>query len=445
MGKLAQWTSFVFLQVFAFSLTVRAEQIPLKKVWNDISQTSPGIEAASLESQAAIEAKTRSSKHWLPRLYLDARTYQTNDPGTSFIGLIEQRSLDQNDFIPVAINNPDAELYTRGALGLDLPLYEGGMKSSQYELQTHLAVSQQYEADSVKLEQYSLVTRAYGSLGLLEQQKQKLLALKQIIDRLLKSYQIGVRSNPVGYSGLLGLKSLAYRIQGLLIQYEAQSNAYYSLLKEMGFRQDDWSPIFDDAISFTQRYFKNNTDDSSLKIQALKEKALVATEASNMEKARYRPRIGAFAETYIFNGTRDTANGYTAGLYLQWSIFNPADSGTYKEAHLKSMAAGKYSQAMTEKENAERQALEQSINALKDNIALLNESQKILNEQSQVAENLFRNGSINALQFVEVLNRRADLIISQTEAGLNLLDASSNRVLKNRFELPKELSQGKML
>lgn len=443
MGKIAQGTSIVFLQLIMFGFSAQAEQISLKKVWSEIFQSSPGFKAAQLESQAAVEAKDRTSKHWLPRLYIDARTYQTNDPGQSFFGLLEQRSLKQSDFNPDSINHPDAETFTRGALGVDLPLYEGGMKQAQYELQSHLALSQDHEALNMKVEQYSQVAKAYGSLGVLDQQKQKLLALKQVIDRLLKSYQLGSKSNPVGYSGLLGLKSLSNRIQGLLVQYEAQSKAHYQALNEMGFKDSNWSPLFDNSVSFIEKYFAvTSSESSSFKIDSMKEKSIVAQEASNMEKARFRPRVGAFAESYLFNGNRDSANGYTAGLYLQWSLFNPADYGTNKEAQIKSMAAQKYTEAMEQKEKAEKYALDQSIVALKQNISLLDDSQKILTEQSQVAENLFRNGTINALQFVEVLNRRVDLITQQADAGLNLLETSSNRVLKTHFELPQELSQG---
>ncbi|WP_415063065.1 TolC family protein [Bdellovibrio sp.] len=443
MSKIAQWTSFVFLQLMIFGLSAQAEQVSFGKVWNSISQTSPGLKAAELQSQAAVEAKDRAGRHWLPRLYLDARSYQTNAPGQSFFGLLEQRSLRQTDFNPDAINNPDSEVFTRGSLGVDLPLYEGGMKSAQVSLQNHLSQSQDHEAAGVRVEQYSEVAKAYGSLGLLEQQKQKLLNLKQIIDRLLKSYQIGVKSNPVGYSGLLGLKSLSNRVQGLLVQYEAQSRAYYVALKEMGYTENQWSPQAEETIVFVEKYLASHSEEASFQVESLKEKSMVAQEASKMEKARFLPRVGAFAESYIFNGSRDTANGYTAGLYLQWSLFNPSDYGTHKEAQIKSLAAQKYTEAMEQKERAEKLSLDQAIQALKANIRLLEDSQKILIEQSQVAESLFKNGSINALQFVEVLNRRVDLVTSQADAGMNLLQAASQKVLKARFELPQELSQGK--
>lgn len=416
------------------------DSLSLSNVWSSISTQSSAQKAANLQLEAANEAKVRASRHWLPRVYLDAKSYQTNDPGNSFFGLLSQRSLQQNDFSPDAINHPEAHIFTRGALGVDWAIYEGGMKDSQYSLQDHMADSQKKISLSVQVEQYSEVAKAYGSIGLLVQQKQKLLELSQMIQRLLKSYQIGVKSNPVGYSGLLGLKSLANRLQGLSVQYESQSQAYYAALHEMGLEHADWSPIFENSITFVDKYLSLKNGGVSFRSEANQDNSKVAVEAANMEKARFLPRVGAFAEGYLFNGSRDTANGYTAGLYLQWNLFNPSDAGALKEARLKSLAAEKYSQAMEQRERAEQKAMEQSIGALKSNLQLVIESQKLLSEQMRVTEVLFKNGSINALQFVEVLSRRADLIISQTEMGLNLIKSSSEGILKVHFEYPTEIS-----
>lgn len=444
MARQASYSSFVFICFVFTTLAASAEEVPFKQIWEEIFKTSPGFKAAQYEYESAEEAKYRAARHWFPRIYVDVRSYQTNDPGQSFIGLLEQRSLQASDFNPDTINHPEAEIYSRGALGLDLPLYEGGMKASQFSLQTHLSTSQINEANNVRAEQYAEVAKSYGSIGHLDQQREKLVSIKQIIERVLKSYQIGVRSNPVGYSGLLGLRSLNNRIAGLIIQYQAQVNAYYFAIEEMGFKSKKWTPVFEDSISFANKYFKSSNDKSSFKVASLKERALVAQESAEMEKSRFRPRVGAFAETYVFSGERDTANGYTVGLYLQWSLFNPSDYGINKESKLKSMAAEKYSEAVEQKENAEKKSLDQSISALTQNISLLEEGHKILIEQTQVAENLFRNGSINALQFVEVLNRRVDLITLQADAGLKLLDSTANKILKTQFELPHELAQGKL-
>lgn len=436
----------ILISVFLVqSVSVQAEDIDFPTVWKIISEKSHAQKATQLESEASATTQGRAARHWLPRLYIDIKGYQTNDPGSSFIGLIEQRAVESTDFSPDAINHPDQHFYTRGALGVDLPLFEGGIKVAEYKMQKHLATSKENEVFTVRNEQYSEVAKTYGSIAVLSEQKNKLLEMNKTLERLLRSYRLGVKSNPVGHSGLLGLKSLSNRLQGVLNQYGAQSEALYAVLNEMGLeRKTDWNPKFENVIKYTQQFMASESYVESTSSKSMKEKALASKEVSGMERARFLPRLGAFAESYVFNGNRATANGYTAGLYLQWNLFNPTDFGALKESKLRAAAAENFAEAVSQKERAEYQVLLKSSESLRANIELLNDSDKIMTEQVQVTENLFKNGSVNALQFVEVLSRRVDLIISQTDAQLSHIKTEADKILKTHFAIP-HVVEGKSL
>ena len=432
--------------ILNFANLASAETLSFSSAWSKVNEGSAAQEASKLQVETLKESQARASRHWLPKVYLDAKSYQTNDPGSVFFGLLEQRSLQQSDFNPDSINHPDSNTYTRGALGVDLALFEGGMKSSQVDMLKHSLAAQKSATSQIQIEQYSAVGLSYGSIAVLEQQKNKLQSLSSEISRMIKGYQLGSKSNPVGYSGLLGMKSLANRVSGLINQYESQSRAYYAALREMGLKDANWSPETMDSNTFIDRYFSKSTKESdalaSFKTESAKENVKASAEAANMEKAKFLPRVGAFAESYVFNGNRATANGYTAGIYLQWSLFDPSDYGGLKEAKLKSMSAAKYSEASEQQERAERAALSESIKSLRQNIDLLNDSHKLLVEQSKMTETLFKNGSINALQIVEILSRRTDLIAQQGEAELSLIKAGSQIVTKQNFDIAKQLSDG---
>lgn len=432
--------------ILNFASSAIADTLSFAAAWSKINEGSAAQDASRMEVEALTESQARISRHWLPKVYLDAKSYQTNDPGASFFGLLEQRSIQQSDFNPDSINHPDTHIYTRGALGVDLLLFEGGMKSSQVDMLKHSIAAQKNATSQIQIEQYSAVGLSYGSIAVLEQQKNRLQTLSTEISRMIKGYQLGSKSNPVGYSGLLGMKSLANRVNGLINQYEAQGAAYYTALSEMGLKDQKWAPELIDSVSFVDRYFSSSKQRSealaSFKVQSGKENAKVSEEAANMEKAKFLPRVGVFAESYIFNGNRATANGYNAGVYLQWSLFDPSDYGGLKEAKLKSMSAAKYSEASEQQERAERAALSESIKSLRLSIELLNDSHKLLIEQSKMTETLFKNGSINALQIVELLSRRTDLIAQQSEAELSLIKASSQIVTKQNFNIAKQLSHG---
>ena len=245
----------------------KAETLSFSTVWSQINNNSAAQQSSKLQTEALSEAQSRSSRHWLPRIYLDARGYQTNDPGASFFGLLEQRSIGQADFDPNAINHPESNVYTRGALGLDWAVYEGGIKSSQVDFFKHSVSAQKNATSQIQLEQYSAVGLYYGSIAIIRDYKLKLETLNSEVGRFIKSYQLGSKGNPVGYSGLLGLKSLANRLSGLLNQYEAQSQAHYAALGELGIKNQNWSPEVIDSNNFVSRYFLNFTANAVQGIQ----------------------------------------------------------------------------------------------------------------------------------------------------------------------------------
>lgn len=410
-------------------------------VWDQIQSQSAAIDASRLQEKAIGEAKDRASRHWLPQIYLDVKSYQTNQPGASFFGILEQGSVRQSDFNPDNLNHPESRTYSKGVLGLNLAIYEGGMRTALSNTQTRALNSQEKTTRQVQLDLYSMVSSSYASIAIIEQQKSKLLELSSEIEKFLKNYQLGNKSNPVGYSGLLGMKSLQNRLTGLLKQYEAQVNSYYASLKELGLNKSDWTPVIKDTLYFVDRYLTptNEEIDLSFKIQAIQENVKASEEMIKMERARFLPRVGAFIENETFTGNRDTANGYMAGVYLQWNLFNPSDFGTAKETRLKALSANQFLLASEQQERSERRALFESVKALRENINLLNNSYKILSEQSSVAATLFRNGSINALQIVEILNRRTDLIVDQMNTEMGLVKAASQLVTKGNFDLQKHL------
>lgn len=409
------------------SLANAAETLSFTEVWSQVRNSSATLAGSRLKVEASEEAVSRSERHWFPHVYLDAKGYRTNDPGATFFGLLEQRKVGNSDFAPDALNHPDSQTFTRGALGVDLPLYEGGMKKAQTEVFRHTAAAERLGASQIEVEQYGQTGAAYASIALFRKQKTQLRDLGAALSKLMGSYQLGQKSNPVGYSGLLGMKSVGNRINGLIEQLESQERAAFALLSELGVKRADWSPENVEAVAFAERFFPVAEGERGPSFRTLSGAAAVkaSEQAAVMERSRFLPRLGAFGESYIFHGDRETANGYSAGLYLRWNLFDPADYGSYKEARLKAAAAQRLQEGAQKQESADRFALAAAISALRMNIARLDDSDRLLAEQTQVSATLFKNGSMSALQFVEILNRRTDLIAQKTEAEYALLKSAT--------------------
>jgi len=422
--------------LFATEASSRAETLSFPKIWQQVDSGSAAEESSRLMMQSASEAKERASRHWLPRIYLDARTYGSNDPGAAFMGLLEQRSLQQTDFNPDSINHPGNHLYSRAALGLDLPLYQGGMGVAQVDVGGAAVAAKTEEAEQVRLDQYAEAGKAYASLAALDRGLKSLGEVQASVERLHKRYQLGTKSNPVGYSGALGMKALGQRLEALIQQYSAQKQAILAELREFGVAASSWSPEAIPAPAFADRYFELQAAPAgSHRLESLKSMAEMSEKSVALEKGKFLPQLGVFAEGYGFNGVRDTATGYSAGLYLRWSLFNPAEYGAVTEAKLKAASAERYAEASGQEERAELVGLRLSLQALRGNIGILQETEQVLREQANVTETLFKNGSINALQFVEVVSRRADLAVQQLEADLSFLKLSAQAFAKEKSDI----------
>lgn len=426
----------LLLTLFHFSSFGQQTPVSFLEVWAEIQKKSPVIEAQNLELDAAKTSYQRSRRHWVPQAYLDIKSYRTNDPGASFFGLMQQRSLVNTDFNPESINRPDAQTFSRGAVGLHLPFYEGGFKSAQADVLKHGLNSQEKLTLQSKRDQYAMALEMYGATMILNQQKSKLSDLYESTQKLVKKYQLGQKSNPVGYSGYLGLKSLVHRILGFQKHYQAMEQSYIGSLSEFGYKHNNWRPEVMSALNYVKIYSlsENDKSDVSYRAESMMDQVKAMENTVPMERARFLPRVGAFVEGYAFNGDRKTSDGYMAGVYLQWNILNASDIGAVHEAKSRVMAMEKKNQAYLEQERAERQSLIASIDSLKSNVDLINESYKNLQEQIKVTATLFQNGSISALQMTEVLNRQLDLILRQTEVEMSLVKSSAEIYRRQKSE-----------
>ena len=130
-----------------------------------------------------------------------------------------------------------------------------------------------------------------------------MLQLEKKLQSFIKNYQLGAKSNPVGYSGLLGLKSFSHRLKSFLNQYKAERDSYRSSLEILGWKSENWIPEYPGTVSFVQKYFpweeKVSTKDKSFAMQSMEEGVKSLQQVVPMEKSKLLPRAGFFAETKI--------------------------------------------------------------------------------------------------------------------------------------------------
>jgi hypothetical protein len=415
--------------------------LPFLEVMKKIEGHSPTLSAATASIEVSSIQLERAKRHWLPRVFVNARSFQTNDPALSFMSVLNQREIASPDFSPDSLNHPSSKFYHHISLGVDLPLYEGGSRQVKVTASEKLLESEKLSQVASSIELFAEAGQLYAALITLIHEQIELENLSSVIGTVINRYQIGSRTNPVGYSGLLGLKSLRNKIDGLIEQNRAKNQATRSSLSVLADNlPSDWVPESNLSIlGFLDNYFPNlntalnasKTDPTripsegkgSAAIQSLRLKADAADAAVAGHSVRFLPRIGLFGESALTRGDRATGSSATAGLYLQWSLFDPENSSVSQEARLTANIYKRQTEAMTERENISNAIANAKGVAAEKNLALLNSSSQLLTEQTEITRGLFQNGSINALQFIEVLSRRLDLINAQSETESALIDA----------------------
>jgi outer membrane protein TolC len=397
------------------------EDMDFRKIWSLVETTSPSLQAVRQEAQALEIAQARAASHWLPRVFAGGRAFATNDPGASFQYSLQQRQIGMADFVPASLNEPGSAAFEQLTLGLDLPLYEGGMRSAQAQAAKKGAEAKNWEAKAIWLKEYARAGENYAALLVLGEQNQQLKTLKDHVSGVLENYTIGSKSNPVGYSGLLGLKNLRNRVEGLLAENEAKISAKTNDLRAMASEIPmNWQPKPEQTRPFLARTFTQpQTENAPAAVLAARSGAEALEFAKDGEKARFLPRLGAFAQGDLYHGSRATATSYTSGVYLQWELFSAPNIGAVNQAGLQAAAAQARTVELQRKMQADHATALAAASATEKNLSLLDESAALLEEQTRTARNLFRNGSINALQLVEVLNRRADLLVHRADAQLS--------------------------
>jgi hypothetical protein len=290
-----------------------------------------------------------------------------------------------------------------------------------------LVKASEMEMKAKKSEEYAELGRQYGGVLLLSQNEALLFDLKKNLGKIISNYQVGSHNNPVGYSGLLGLKGVDNRIEGMLFEFDMKVSNSKKWIDTKTQTNDVWSPDLGQKLKDFLNSNLTHTSTASYSSMMLAQEFKVSTldNAKDMEKARYLPKVGLFAQNNLYSGSRDTATSQAYGVYLMWDLFNSDSYGRVDEANAKSMVGKSKLEAAKQEEKIMMDQLLESKITLEKNLVLLENTDGLLKEQTQNAMKLFRSGMLSALQLAEVINRRVDLIENKTKVETQYLDTYS--------------------
>ncbi len=435
-----------------------AESLSFDELWRNVEEHSLGRKAKQLEYKASEVAKERSDKHWLPRIYTDVRAYNTNDPALNLLGKLGQRSANDSDFSTASarvrpgnfldsnnqpyttlnsdsanlfakdtLNYPGSNTYSRGSLGIDLAIYEGGSGKTLSKIQEKRSLGLKLESEAMRDREYVNSALFFRGLQSIAEFRNRLQQIAKIESRFQSGYQLANKSNPVGYSGYLALKSLKNRLEAMDKECLVMGLEYKENLSVLsGMETNKILPISEELFSFVEKYFPNVSEHGySNYTKALSAYTEGESLKPDMEMSKFLPRVGVYSEANAYSGSRSTQTAYNAGFYVQMNLYNPKDIGAVDEAKLQAESLRNKLEENKNKEEALFKSLTNQESALRSNYTLIKESMKNQEEQVAYMQRLFQSGAVNAIQFAEVLNRSVDVAKNLLDIELNYIRVRS--------------------
>lgn len=408
-----------------------ATELSFDELWRQVQTNSQSLQAAQHEVHAGQLAVERAARHWLPRLTLTGQWFRTDDPTQIFFQNLGQRAIQQADFAPAQLNRPPSQDFRFSSLNLDFPLYEGGLKSAQLSLFTAMRAAAQLDAEARRSEDYVNLATRFGELLVAQDASAQLDELSAALRKVIASYQVGAKANPVGHSGLLGLRGVGLRIEALHLRARHHQKTAQDWMREKATLPSDWRPRLQGGLNgfLLEHLNESSPRESSSRLAAQRLRAQTLQELEKMESARLKPRLGLFAQGQHYEGARDTATATALGVYLAWDLFNPDSLGRAAEVRARRAAADAQLLAHGQDERLAVDKLLDARRTLQSGLRILEDSQALLEEQSRVAFRLFSAGLVSALQLAEVINRRVDLIEKRGETQLQFLEINGQLYL----------------
>jgi hypothetical protein len=412
------------LLFFTLTTSFALAQVSFDKVWNDIKNKSHNIKSFEQDLKLKELEKERSKRHWLPKLNLGYSNFQTNDPGSVFFNNLGQGAIENSDFSPNTLNNPDTERFSFTKLQIVLPIYEGNVKNNQNKMQNKLYEAEKHQLQANLNSEYAQALNDYVTIARIQYVQQELNNIEKRLNGVLQKYTFGSKNNPLGRSGLLGLKGVKQR---LVVTKNNLNSDQEHRLKILSYKSQ--TPIneitsIDNIISYldTKLPAKSTLKSTNLKANELKLEAYQL--APDMETARFLPQVNLFAEQNMYQGDRDDNQTQTIGIALRWSLFDPDNYGRKAEALQKVRVQSQKLKNARLQESTYRESLLMSKKKLEQSLKETYTSSNLLNEQATLTFNLYQRGKVNALQLAEILNRRIDLEINKLQLETMYLQTS---------------------
>jgi len=329
----------------------------------------------------------QSRQAYLPKVTLSETLLHSNDPGAVLVGKLQQEIAfynfnvappDFGDFALDKLNHPSAITDFHTSLQVQQPIYNrdaiiGGKMAKSARKAQGFMVDRAVETIDLN------VKKAFYGLLLA---KKNLVDLEQSI-RVMKGYNSEASK---GYASGIMTKSDKLSTQVRLAEMQDQKlqildgikNAEDSLRMMLALgKEDAIVPVGSLSAAKLPASVKSASTEGRSDLRALKAFEEVTGYQHDMERAKYLPRVNAFAQQNwhdsSFLGTEGSS--WSIGLNMQWNIFDGmATRGKVQEAKAQELEAKYNYQAAKEKSDLDLGMVRRALVTSRERISVASQS-----------------------------------------------------------------------
>ncbi|MEP2274087.1 MAG: TolC family protein [Reichenbachiella sp.] len=309
------------------SLAQAKKPMTIEEVIGKVQQQNWDLKKMNQQvGMASSESKSANSV-FLPSVNFTETFTNTTDPMLAFGTKLGQSSIEQADFIPAVLNDPDQISNFSTSINVEQPLFnlDGlyGRKAARKQSEASL-----YNREWIQKMMVIKAKSLYYQLVLSKRAEQVMMQMKSASAANQEVAQGLFDQGIITLADLLGAQLRLKQVESEWLKAKHQVERSNSeLLQQMG-ETDSYQidPVDSLPIPLEAQSMLSDSKISQERadLKALKLKAEAAEFGWLSQKGSFAPRINAFGR-YTFNDTQffgTQGNNYLVGVQLKWDIFN---------------------------------------------------------------------------------------------------------------------------
>ncbi|NWG86686.1 MAG: TolC family protein [Hydrogenophilaceae bacterium] len=417
--------SLIFLAVLALGWQVaRAEAISLRQaIEAALNQNASLAVSQARIGQAEAALRQAEAARW-PSLGLALSASRTNDPLSAFGAKLGQRSVTAADFQPAAINHPGDVDNFNTRLEVQVPLYTGGLLSSQIDqAQAHSqaarlgdASARQQVIQQVMLA-YQGVHTARAYIKVAEQAKLAAEEALRVTERL-HAQGIAIKSDLL--SARVNLEEAKLKLaEGQRLESGALDRLKMLIGRPLGETIEVGAEVMPAMLAGEAAVLREQARAEHPDLNALRQQREAARARIEAARSGHRPQLSLMGrQDWNDKSLGLDASSYTVAGVLSWRLFDAGVTGAAVDqaqaAELEAAARLRQAEEAIELQlmEARRMALEADarITAREAAVAQAEEAQRLMKKR-------YENGIINLVELLagqaQLDRARADLVAAR--------------------------------